>query len=115
MKKAERFIKLRMELKDYVKPLGEASDIMLDQEVTKYPIFVVHQQEIEIGVPIMDREKIAGNWSVNASSLEELVTKQIVHNDKLQEFIKNFKDPKDFICIFSLSELGAQFIYLTRT
>lgn len=115
MKKAERFIKLQKELKDYIKPLGEAVDIMLNNEVTKYPIFVVHQQEVAMGIPLMNKDEIAGNWSVNASSLEEMVTKQIVHNDKIQDFIKDFKDPADHICVFALSELGAQFIYLVRT
>jgi len=114
MKKAELFIRLQIELKEYVKPLGEAIDIMIDSEVSQYPIFVIHQQEVEIGVPIINHEEVNGNWSVNASSMEEFIVKQIIAKDKIKAFQESYKDPTDFICIFSLSELGAQFIFIKR-
>jgi hypothetical protein len=52
MSKIETYLSLQEELKPYVKMLGQASDVIRDQDVSKYPIFVIHQQEVEIGLPL---------------------------------------------------------------
>lgn len=114
MSEAEKFLQLQEDLKPYKKALGQAIDEILVKEVTKYPIFVVHQQEVEIGVEIIPGEATIGNWTVNVTTLEELVAKQIVFQDKVDNFRKVFKDPEENICLFILSELGAQFIFLPR-
>ena len=114
MSEIELFFQLEAELKTYKKMMGEAADIIVDADVSNYPIFVVHQQEVEIGLPIADKDKIKGNWSINATTLEELVSKQLIKEDKVDEFRKNFKDVKKFLCLFTLTELGAQFIFLPR-
>lgn len=113
MSKAELFIQLENELKRYQKVMSEAADIIMDQEVTKYPIFVAHQQELEIGIPITKLED-GEKWAIHASSLEEFVSKQIIFPEKIEEFKSNYKEAKDSLCIFVLSELGAQFVFLPR-
>jgi hypothetical protein len=112
--KTEKFLKLELELKVYSKMMADASQVIIDKEVSSYPIFVAHQQELELGIQLADREKVAGNWNIHASSLEEFVAKQIIFEDKVKEFKKNYKDPLQHICVFVLSELGAQFIYLPK-
>lgn len=109
-----KYIQLEEELKPFSSVMSQASDSILDQEVSKYPIFVVHQHELEIGVPLIEKSE-ANHWSVHASTLEEFVSKQIVENEKVQDFIEVYKDPSDHYCIFVLSELGANFIFLPRT
>jgi len=110
-----KFLKLEKELEGYRKMMGEASDTIIDGDVSEYPIFVVHQQTVELGIPIAKKEEVDGNWSINASSLEEMVSKQIVHNRKIEEFKKVYKDPGHYLCLFVLSELGAQFIFIPRS
>lgn len=112
MGKTERLLLLEQELSIYVKALKEASTIIRDQGVSKYPIFVAHQDEMTIGIPVIEKDKAKGKWNFNASTLEEFVVKKIVHEGKVQEFQKNYKDPDEHICIFVLSELGAKFVYL---
>lgn len=113
MNETEQFILLEKQLQPYKKILAQAADVILDQQVSKYPIFVVHQQEISIGIELIEAGK-AFCWSVNASTLEEFVTKNIIFMDKSQEFISMYKNPEDFLCLFVLSELGAQFVYIKR-
>jgi hypothetical protein len=113
MNEAEQFIILEKQLQPYIKILAQAADVIMDQHVSKYPIFVVHQQEISIGIELIEAGK-EFNWSVNASTLEEFVTKNIIFMDKSQEFISSYKNPENYLCLFVLSELGAQFIYLHR-
>jgi hypothetical protein len=114
MSKIETFLHLQDELKPYINAMGQAADIIRDQDVSKYPIMIVHQNELTMGLPLIEKEKHFGNWNVNASTLEEFVSKNIVFNEKIEEFILNFKDPDSQICVFVLSELGANFIFLPR-
>jgi hypothetical protein len=110
-----KFKKLELELQPYLGIIAKVSDTVLDEGVSKYPIFVAHQHTVDIGIPLMDQEQVKGNWSINASTLEEFVTKQIIQPDKLDNFRQVFKDPTEHVCFFVLSELGATFIFLPRT
>ena len=114
MSKTGKFIQLESELKSYRPFLQKAMDSILDQEISKYPVFVVHQHEVEIGVPVIDKDKVEGVWSVNASSLEEFVYKNIIEENKVEDFKKVYKPTDDFFCLFVLSELGANFIFLPK-
>lgn len=111
----ERLALLEAELLPYNTVLGKASDAITNEGVSNYPIFVVHQHQVDIGIPIIEKEKTSGNWSINASSLEEFVTKNIISTAKLEPFKDVFKPPSQEICLFVLSEIGATFIFLKRT
>ena len=41
--------KLEAELKPYLEVMGKAADAILDQDVSLYPIFIVHQHTVDIG------------------------------------------------------------------
>ena len=111
---AERMLLLEKELKPYKKMMGEATDIILNEDVSKYPILVAHQDEIELGIPLYDRSEKGGKWSVNASTLEEFVGKQIILPEKLVDFKSTFKDTELFLCVFVLNDIGSQFIFMSR-
>lgn len=113
MESTDKYIQLEKELDIYRKMMSEASEVILAKEVTKYPIFIAHQQQLDMGLVLLERSKSSA-WTIVASTLEEFVTKQIIFQDRLDDFIKNFKDPTEYLCVFVLSELGAQFVYLRR-
>ena len=106
----DKLMQLKEELSAYRKSLGEAADIIQTQEVSSYPIFVIHQQTVDIGINIVDKEKTEGNWSVNASTLEEFVTKQILSTEKIDDFKTLYNNHLGELCLFVLSELGANFM-----
>ena len=113
MSKAEPFIQLQEELDIYRTMMTQASKVIVDNGVSEYPIFVAHQQEVELGMPIFKKEENEGaKWSIHASTLEEFVAKQVIFEDKVDEFIANFKSKETSLCIFVLSTLGAQFVFL---
>ncbi len=116
MKKPSRnkFLQLERELKPYHQTLCKAADAILEKEVSRYPILIVHQQQIELGMPIVTREEVKGNWSVNASTLEEFTMKQLITPEKLEDFQGVYKDPLEHLCLFVVSELGVQFIFIRR-
>jgi len=115
MSKNLRYQQLKIELEIYKKAMSQATDTILDQDVSKYPIMVAHQQELELGIPIVTQKTFpAGNWDIHASTLEEFSSKQIISQEKIQNFRGTYKSPNDFICVFVLSELGANFLFLPR-
>lgn len=109
MAKTSQFIQLEKELSPYKVTMGEAIESVIDQEVSKYPILVVHQQEIEIGIHLFDHI-----WSVHISCLEEFVSKQVINVEKIDSFKTIYKSPKKFLCLFVISDLGANFIFMPR-
>lgn len=111
---AEQLLQLQKELEIYVDTLSQAEDVILTQEVSSFPIFVIHQHTVDIGINIVDREQTRGNWSVNASTLEEFVTRQILSVEKVDDFKTVYKTHEDELCLFVLSELGAKFIFLPK-
>ncbi len=114
MTKEEILAQLEKELTPYVPTLGQAGDTIVNENVSNYPIFVAHKQHLEIGIPLLNDEENKLNWSINASTLEEFVTKNIISNEKVDEFKKVFKPVDDYVCLFVLSELGATFIFILR-
>lgn len=109
-----QYQQLERELAVYGGILGTAADTIVEKEVSEYPIFAVHQQIFDVGLPLIERERTNGNWSVNASSLEEFVTKQIIQPDRVASFQEAFKPVETHVCLFVLSELGAKFIFYPR-
>ena len=114
MKEAEKLLVIENEMKLYNELLSSASDKIINSAASQYPIFVVAKQPISLGIQLIDREKVNSNWSINASSLEEFVSKNLVYEAKAEDFKKTYKDPQMFLCLFVLSDLGAQFMFVPR-
>jgi len=105
-----------LDITTYEDYLKEISSVMLTNEVSKYPIFVLHQKEtINLGRPIIDLNKSKTKWSVNVSHLEEFANKNIVKDKSLEAFKKVYKNPSDYICIFVLNNKAANFIFRPYT
>ena len=112
MNKTPLYKQLEKELKGYKKILSQAAEVIKDQDVSKFPIFVIHQNIVDIGINIVEKGVAQGNWSVNASTLEEFVTKQIIAEEKVEDFQTLYRSHHGDLCLFALSELGANFIFL---
>ena len=114
MKEAEKLMIIENEMKKFSGYLTTASRKVRASQVSQYPIFVMHKQEVALGIPILDRNQAQTNWSINVSSLEEFVKKNLIYEKKVNEFKSSYKDPDTHVCLFVLSDLGAQFVYIPR-
>ncbi len=113
--KEETILKqIEREIRQYVPVLAKAADAVLDQEISNYPIFIVHQGELEVGVNVIDPQKMPSNWTIDLSILEEFAAKQIIKPENIANFRKVYKDPQTNLCLFILSEIGANFIFIPR-
>lgn len=103
---------LEKDIKFYNDSIHEIAIEILDNEVSKYPIFVAHQNIIELGEMILNKDDFNKDWSINASILEDFIEKGLVSKEKASEFKKVYKDPKKNICIFLVTEELANFIFI---
>ena len=110
--KAEQLKVLEQNLNIYKESIKEVALEILNNKVSKYPVFVAYTEDVSIGKIIIDKEELALEYSINASLLEEFVAKNIVLTDKLNDFKKTWKDPKKFACIFAIIDQSASFIYI---
>jgi hypothetical protein len=95
--------------------LREASRTIIDQDVSLYPIFIFHATDLELGIELAKAENVSGNWSVNASTLEEFVAKRLIEDARIDSFKDTFKDPDEFFCLFVVAdEQSAQFIFVPQ-
>lgn len=116
MNREEIFTKLLEVLKEdlrfYSPMIREVSQDMIKEGYTQYPVFVAHQHQVSLGEPILLREDYAREFSIHASTLEELIEKQLVLEDRKQDFIQNYKSPKEQMCILLITPQEASFIYV---
>lgn len=98
----------------YYSLMYEAFEGVVNEGVSNYPVLIFHREEVDLGLPIADRHEIAGDWSVNISTLEELYIKGVVGIDKVEEIKAKIKgDPSHFCCLVLFEGKGS-LIFLPR-
>lgn len=102
---------LESDLKLYSESIKEISAEILGEGLSNYPIFVAHQHEVKLGELILDKNELNTEWSIHASMLEEFEEKGIILPDKKERFIKQFKNPSEFMCLFVVVPEGANFVF----
>ena len=104
------------DLRAYEDYLLDLSKKIRTSQVTKYPIFVLHQENIlELGKTIIDAARSKTKWSVNVSHLEDFVNRKIIEQDKIDSFRSVFKNPDEFCCIFILTNKFSNFVFRPYT
>lgn len=107
-------LRFKEELRHYLRLMREASNTIINQGVSKHPIFVFHKHELPIGIEISNPESASGGWYVSASTLEEFVAKQLIKEDRIESFRKTYRDPATHLCIFLVEDENAEFIFIPR-
>lgn len=102
---------LKVDLDFYKESIREVAAELIAESFTQYPIFIAHQHEVKVGEIILDREELGTDWTIQASSLEEFLEVGIIKEDKKDAFIKRFKKPEDFMCLFVIVPEGANFVF----
>lgn len=102
---------LEADLKLYSESIKEVAVEIMVEGISASPIFVAHQHEVKLGELILDKDELNTNWSINASTLEEFVERGIIHPDKKEKFIKQYKNAHDYMCLFVIVPEGANFVF----
>jgi len=109
--KQSPLVSLEKDLELYADSIREVGIEIMVEGISAHPIFVAHQHTVSIGELILNREELNTNWTIQASTLEEFVEKGIINPEKKAMFLKSYKKPEDFMCVFVIVPEGANFIY----
>ena len=110
-KKVSPLVSLEKDLELYADSIREIALEIIAEGVSLNPIFVAHQHTVSIGEMILDKEELNTNWNIQASMVEEFIEKGIIKPELKELFLKNYKKPEDFMCVFVIVPEGANFIY----
>jgi hypothetical protein len=110
-KKQSPLVSLEKDLDLYADSLKEVAVDIMVEGITANPIFIAHQYVVNIGEVILDRKELNTEWTIQVSTFEEFVEKGIIQPDKKALFLKSYKKPEDFMCVFVIVPEGANFIY----
>lgn len=77
-----------------------------------YPIFPVSKIDLPIGQLLIGKLELATNWNYNASYLDEFIQREIVGEDKVEEFKANYKDSDEFCCLFVVDDEFTKFVFI---
>jgi len=115
MKEADDYIdRFGQQLHFYLELMKEAFEGVINEDVSRYPVFIFHQQDMNVGLPISDRTQNHGEWSVNISTLEEFYIKGIVTIEQVEEIkAKIIGQPPQYCCML-LYEGKGSLIFVNR-
>lgn len=104
-------VSLEKDLELYAESVKEIALEIIVEGISERPIFIAHQHTVSIGEVILDRKELNTDWTIQASTFEEFVEKGIIAPDKKALFLKSYKKPEDYMCVFVIVPEGANFIY----
>jgi len=110
-KKESPLVSLEADLKFFNESIREVAVEIMVEGLSNYPIFIAHQHELKLGELILDRHDLNTEWSIHASTLEEFVEKGVIKEILKDRFIKTYKNPNDYICVFVVVPEGANFVF----
>ena len=109
--KKSPLVSLEKDLTFYSDSVKEVAVEIMMEGISLHPIFIAHQHEVSIGEIILNRAELNTDWTIQASTLEEFIQKGIIHPDKKEQFLKTYKKPENYMCVFVVVPEGANFVY----
>jgi len=110
-KKVSPLVSLEKDLELYAGSIREIALEIIAEGVSQHPVFVAHQHTVSIGEMILDKDELNTNWTIQASMVEEFIEKGIIKPELKELFLKNYKNPEDYMCVFVIVPEGANFIF----
>lgn len=104
---------LEKDIRMFMPAIKETSETIVSDEISDYPVFIAHKGFFPLGEKILDRDELEAEWSVNASTAEELIQGGVIPVDKARFFISQYKPAAEYICLFVVpDETQANFIFV---
>ncbi|OJV17054.1 MAG: hypothetical protein BGO21_27615 [Dyadobacter sp. 50-39] len=102
---SEDFVKVADQLK-------EASYQIRKRGFSEYPIFAVTNNEVDLGVLLIDATELANRYVYKASYMQEFVERKLIGEESVLLFTENYKNPEEFCCLFALIGEFSGFVYV---
>ncbi|MEL7377644.1 MAG: hypothetical protein AAFY36_09035 [Bacteroidota bacterium] len=113
------WIQLQDDVRPHLPLLAQAADTVVEQEVSNYPVFLAYfaeDQDMELGLAVTQIPSSRGRvWAVRITTLEELVARQVVLRDKVDNFRQVYRNTPDSICFLIWTDGEARFGFVHRS
>lgn len=110
--KATEILKiLELDLKAFKSELNEVVKAIVEGGYSKYPVLIAHQDEIAVAQKVLDKEMFNSNFTFSASTLEELVAKKVVLQERKQTLEKEIESRSNECLILLLHKEVMRFIF----
>jgi hypothetical protein len=103
---------LERDIKVNGKLFSDFSNLMVEDGISLFPIYIVSGAEIAMGKPFLNKKQHDVRWNYNVSFMEEFVTRGLIQSDKTQTFIKAFGDPSTRGCFFLIIGDAGNFVFV---
>ena len=100
---------------DFIKisdTLKEAAYQLRVRKISDYPIFPISKEAVPIGQLLLGKKEADLKWDFYFSLLENIVANEIVHGEKVDEFLKTYKNPDEFACLLVIDKDFMNFLYV---
>lgn len=77
-----------------------------------FPIFPIARDAISIGQLLIGRNDFGLDWNYNASFLDEFVQRELVAEERKDDFQRTYKDPDEYCCLFVVDADFTQFVFI---
>jgi|688.fasta_scaffold218903_2 hypothetical protein len=102
---------LKSDLRIYAEMMHEVALDIVKQGFSKYPMFIATEAEIKMGELILDRNDYAATFSIYASTMEEMLERGLIQENKKQNFVSNYKDPRMHMCVLLVTNGIASIVF----
>lgn len=90
-----------------------AYEAVLDEGVSNYPIILVHDKPVAMGIKLLEAEHTEAHH-LSISTLEEMYVRQLIAAEYIDEFRELYKSRADTYCVFGFSGLEGQWIFVPK-
>lgn len=77
-----------------------------------FPLFVICKEPQPMGQLLIDRLNSQTEWNYFASFLDEMVQREIVSKDKIEDFKQAYRNPDEFCCLFVVDTTFTNFVFI---
>jgi hypothetical protein len=92
--------------------LKEASYQVRSRKFSKYPIFPMSKEEQPIGKLLLGKTEKDLDWNYYITYLDEFIQRKLIAEELQEDFIKAYKDPDEFCCLFVVDGVFTSFVYI---
>lgn len=96
----------------FKKICSQALQIVMEQDVSLYPVLVAHRLDVNLGLPLLRHAQTGSSFALRISTLEELVTKQIIALENIQQFKGLYRKHRNRFCVLVIDDLVADFVFI---
>ena len=108
----EHLLRLQKDFEQISETLENIADQMIRENISRFPIFVVTQMDINLGIRIASPQQSGTLYYYHVSFLEELTKKGVVDSEKIVDFRKTYSDPFQKACILLIQPNKMEFVFL---